>query len=538
MIILLDISCMDDNKRYTELEDILSSENTKKRFHNENNNVESNINKKTKTDVTIDEFLDEIFQNNPKKKNTKWTKNIDDSEVEKYVSQLDKIKQGVKDKLVSEANILKSNLPFNEKVKLMELLNILRNTPNHTYEKYELKNLIRNKIKEDTCLTNDDINLEIELNGLMDTEVSLKGKILKCSHPLNVKKILYKRYIHIADMKEDNEEYVKAKNWIESVLSLPTAVKPIFSSNNPEELSSKLIKIKRIMSENIYGQSKAKERILDIISSMFINSTDHRSCFAMVGEPGVGKTVFAKCLAKALDLPFYQISMGGIKDSHNIMGHSETYIGSKYGEIVRSLVTMKQKNGILLLDEFDKIKSLGSDVSNAFLHIFDYSQNKEFKDEYMPEIPIDLSNLLIIVSVNDIKKVDYIVADRLPLVYFKDYSFHDKVKIGLNYFVPRIESMLKFAPNDILITKSIMKYIIRKSTYSDVPGVRQLERNLLRIYEKLNTLKLTKHIHSPKLDLTYELKNFSIPYTLSKKSIDILFDEDDGSDDKDEKIYK
>ena len=193
----------------------------------------------------------------------------------------------------------------------------------------------------------------------------------------------------------------------------------------------------------------------------------------------------------------------------------------------------------MLLDEFDKVGTLGTDVSNAFLHILDYAQNNAFKDEYMTEVPLDLSKLIIIVSVNKISKVNYIVADRLPLIYFKDYDTKDKIKIGLNYFVPLIEKKLKFTPGDVKIDKSVMKYIINKSSYSDSAGVRQLERNLLRIYERLNTLRLTKGLDPDELDLSYYVQKMSFPLILTKKHVDILFDEGGkDSDKKEEKIYK
>ena len=567
---------MNSHHRYTDDEEITPppspplSDNDKKRNFDEDSNPNTSQDnpstKKTKTGTTVDEFLslfetvlkneedngseseddgddgDNGYTNNESelaKPTPKWTRNLNETDTKIYMDKYNHIKQGMRDKSISEIDILKSNLPFDEKVKLMELLEVLKEIPERTGERYELAAFIRKKLDSDKSLTQNDMDLEKDLNDSMGMKLSLKAKILRCSHPDKIKQILYEKYLSIAELSEDSSEYAKTKQWIENAMSIPTFINPIFKSDNSNELSNKLVKIKNLMTKKIYGQSKAKERILDIISTMFTSTTTCGSSFAMVGKPGVGKTMFAKCLAKALDLPFYQISMGGIKDSHSIMGHSETYIGSKYGEIARALISMKQKNGILLLDEFDKVGSMGTDVSNAFLHILDYAQNNAFKDEYMPEVPLDLSKLIIIVSVNKISKVNYIVADRLPLIYFKDYDTKDKIKIGLDYFVPIIEKKLKFTPGDVKIDKSVMKYIINKSSYSDSAGVRQLERNLLRIYERLNTLRLTKELDPDELDLSYRLDRLSFPLILTKKHIDILFDEGGKeSNKKEEKIYK
>ena len=39
-------------------------------------------------------------------------------------------------------------------------------------------------------------------------------------------------------------------------------------------------------------------------------------------------------------MPFHQISMGGINDSSILTGHQFTYIGSKHGIIIESLIKM------------------------------------------------------------------------------------------------------------------------------------------------------------------------------------------------------
>jgi ATP-dependent Lon protease len=108
-----------------------------------------------------------------------------------------------------------------------------------------------------------------------------------------------------------------------------------------------------------------------------------------VGQPGTGKTYLARHLAKAIGIPFYQISFGGVKDASFFKGHGYTYVGSGPGEISKALISMGSKNGILFLDELDKIRNTpqGTEVASALLHILDYAQNHEFKDTYLSGIP-------------------------------------------------------------------------------------------------------------------------------------------------------
>lgn len=503
------------SKRNIDLINILQNSNTDESDENHA------VSKKNKSSNIVDDFFDQLFNKEKNSDNEQLKKDLSDEDMKKYSEQYNKIKVGIKDRLVSEVHIIRSNIPFNEKVKLMELFNIMKNTERNTYERYELKNLIKQKLEEDTHLTDDDMELEKELKQSIKSNLSVKAKILKSTHNKNIKQILYKRYSDICDLGESTEEYQKTKTWIENVLSLPTEIKPLFKQMDNNKLVDKIKEIQTYLTEYIYGQNNAKERIIEILCAMYSNENYGRS-IGMLGGPGTGKTSFAKCLAHVLDLPFYQISLGGMKDSSYILGHGETYIGATYGEIVRGLISMNQKNGILFFDEFDKIADMNSDVSNTFLHILDYTQNNNFKDQYMANIPIDLSNLIIIVSLNNIHKVNHIVADRIHVVEFDDYDFKDKVKIGLNYFIPKIQNELNMNDGDIVMTKSIMKHIIWKID-DDNAGVRSLEKTLRKLYEKLNVLITTQN--SDDLMLSYRVKNFSIPYKLTRDAIDILVDD-------------
>jgi ATP-dependent Lon protease len=457
----------------------------------------------------------------------KWIRDVDDETYKKYESEYNKIIDNYNERDITISDILKSNLSHQKKYECYELLvvlNSMRRLEGESEHYMNLRQHLYQMVKKSVPFTQQENNELDKFNELLRHEDDLLHKIIRSKHTDEIKLKLIDKYHKIKNCAEDDESRVKGEEWISTCLNLPTDIIELTSLY--KDCASMLVELGKNLDEGIYGQRSVKERIMEIMAAMWTNSKRSRNCIVFLGSPGVGKTELARLLANSIGLPFYQISFGGAHDSSVLKGHSYTYIGSKPGEMAEALISMGVKNGILFLDELDKIIATphGQEVVNTLLHILDYTQNSEFKDNYLHGIPIDLSKLIIIVSINNLGAIDSILKDRLPIVSFNDYTIEDKIHIGTEYLIPRILKNLNMNSSSIKYDKSSVSYIIEKSKIPEA-GVRQLERNLSTIFERINLLIQLNKDKSKRMKMSYDIPKFKIPITLNKETIDVLFEE-------------
>jgi len=439
-----------------------------------------------------------------------------ESENEEERNELTELRRKSRLKEISEEDIISLDITDDEKIWFIERLKVFKHIPIYSVEWLEMRDMIYKKYTE-SLKQNKNVKISEErIKNLSGSNKSIIERILTSKHNDEIKAMLYKKYKDI-DWNDKADEYYKVIDLINTVLEIPTEMKIIKNSNNIEE---SIYRLKTLLDKNVYGMTKAKERILEIYCAMLINPEYKNSTIGFVGEPGVGKSILARTIAQSMNLPFEQISMGSIKDATTLIGHSYTYIGAHAGLFVNLLRKMKVLNGIIFMDEIDKIPNTpdGQSTYAVLIHVLDKIQNNRFQDSYIPEIPINLSNIMFIVAMNDENQVDPIVKDRIHLIKIESYTTDDKISIGLNYLLPIAISNIMMNKRDIIINKDVMKYIITKKPIES--GVRQLEKDLNTLCERINVLKhLNKKKQKIKLSYYTDIK---IPFNISKEDIDIL----------------
>jgi ATP-dependent Lon protease len=352
-----------------------------------------------------------------------------------------------------------------------------------------------------------EMNKQLDVLESYDPNIDLLYKILQLNTSIDNKKIIYARYKEFQNISSDNDEKCKLRHWLNWSISIPHDNIKTFPFSKTH-LTNFLMKVSKTLDDELYGMQNVKEQILLFVSSKIQNPHMKKCSLGLIGAPGTGKTAISRLLAKVLDFPFEQISLGGISNPDYLKGHEYTYVGAQPGEISKCLKRMKYKNGILFLDEFDKISD-NKDMCSSLLHITDPIQNSEFRDKFLSEITIDLSYVWFMYSMNELP-TDSALSDRIYTIEVPGYTVLDKVCIIIDYLLPKSLRNINISESSIKISPKVAEYIIKQKTdWENCVGVRSIEQVVNNIVSKIDFL--VKHKNKKG-----ELKGFNLSFNTVK----------------------
>ena len=344
--------------------------------------------------------------------------------------------------------------------------------------------------------SNSNIKTEIEkLKSLSAEDVDYKKQLITNKNiPQSIKSIVLEK---IEEMKSFNNEYYKQLTFVKNIVNYPwpspndnTLFKNL--SNNSDESKQYLNNIEDKLKNLSYGHVEAKKNLLQIIGKWISNPTSVGTSFGLVGPPGVGKTLLAKSVSRALDIPFAEITLGGQNDGEILHGHGYTYSGSQPGLIIKKMVEMGSPRCILYFDELDKACSKhGSinEITSILIHLTDPNMNKTFQDRFFQGVDFPLDKVIMIFSYNDASLVDPILLDRLKQIEVGAYILEDKIKIVREFIIPEMAESVGLSKEPwINIDTKLIEWIIEN--YTNEAGVRSIKRKIEQIFLSLNIDKI------------------------------------------------
>jgi ATP-dependent Lon protease len=355
---------------------------------------------------------------------------------------------------------------LNKEMETVKLENSLEESLKEKLDEEQKNYILREKIR----LIKEELN-EVDIKD--SDVVKLKKKIERMDMPSRIKDRLEDEITRYEFTTSTSPEISIVRNYIDWLINLPWK-KNTRDNNDIDDIRKKL-------NDTHCGLDDVKERIVEYIAINKRNKSSKVPILCLIGPPGTGKTSMAKSIANAISRKFVKISVGGVHDEGEIIGHRRTYMGANPGKIIQGIKKAGVNNPVFLIDEIDKLtKDYKGDPGSALLDVLDREQNYIFQDNYIEE-EFDLSNVLFILTGNNEENIPSALKDRLEIIHLSGYTLNEKIEMVNNYIVPRLKKEYNF--ENIKFSKNSIKDIILYYTMEN--GVRELERCFDRIFRRV-----------------------------------------------------
>lgn len=390
-------------------------------------------------------------------------------------------------------NFVCTNLPFSmeEKQKLLaegdlkKRAYMLSGVLNREYQYATLKQNIQNQTREEIdqqqreyFLQQQIKNIQHELGDTPSADAQeLRERAKQLNMPQKVRDTFEREVQKLERYNTQSPDYSTALTYLQTLVALP------WGKQTEDNLD--LRNARRVLDRDHYGMEKAKERILEHLAVLRLRHDLKAPILCLYGPPGVGKTSLGRSIATALGRQYVRISLGGVHDEAEIRGHRRTYIGAMPGRIIKGLQKAETDNPVFILDEIDKISPSvhNGDPQSAMLEVLDPEQNSAFHDNYL-DVDYDLSKVLFIATANSLNTIPAPLLDRMEIIELEGYLTEEKREIARRHLIPRIEGELNLDKgNRAHFTPKGLEFIIER--YTRESGVRQLEKQLEKVYRKL-----------------------------------------------------
>ncbi|MEZ4687245.1 MAG: endopeptidase La [Bacteroidia bacterium] len=372
-------------------------------------------------------------------------------------------------------------LHLNNELQVLELSEEIETKVRKDMDDQQREYILRQQIKA--------IQDELGEGGFENDIEEYHARAAEKKWPEEVAEAFKKEMARLGRLSPAMPDYAVVTNYIERLLELPWL--------NYSEDDFELTDVETVLNEDHYGLEKVKDRILEHLAVLKIQTNKKAPILCFYGPPGVGKTSLGKSIGRALGKDFIRVSLGGVHDEAEIRGHRRTYIGAMPGRIIHGLKRSKTSNPVFMLDEIDKVgSSHRGDPASALLEVLDPEQNNTFRDNFL-ELPYDLSRVMFIATANSLGSIHPALRDRMEIIEINSYSLEEKLEIAKRHLVPDARKEHGLKASQITINKTALKSLIEH--YTREAGVRQLRQKIDALCRKAALAIVTKKSDSIKV---------------------------------------
>ncbi len=400
---------------------------------------------------------------------------------------------------------------IHEELKFLELERKIENEVEQEIEESQKEYFLREKLRA--------IKRELgDINSKEDEVEKLKRRLskLKCNH--KVKEKISSEISRYEAISSHSPELGMIRDYLDWMFHLPWNV---YTKDTKD-----LLRVESILNSSHHALEEVKSRILEYLAVKQNTNNLRSPIICLVGPPGVGKTSLALSIADSLGRKVAKISVGGINDEAEIVGHRRTYVGANPGRIIQGIRKAGTANPVFIIDEIDKMtKDIKGDPASSLLEVLDPEQNSKFSDHYIEE-EFDLSKVLFIATANYIDQIPYELRDRLEIIELSSYTEYEKLDIAKNHLIPRALEEHGLTSLQIQLDDDAIMAMIRY--YTKEAGVRELDRVIASLFRKIVKKVLLEkeqvfyHIRQEDLEKFLGKKKYSYEKTGEKSAIGVV----------------
>jgi len=154
----------------------------------------------------------------------------------------------------------------------------------------------------------------------------------------------------------------------------------------------------------------------------------------LLGDPGIGKTHFARKVAELLGTGFGFVPMSSLTAGWVLSGASSQWKNAKPGKVFDTFLNGDYANPVIVVDELDKASGDGQyDPLGALYELLEVQTATRFVDEFV-ELPIDASGAVWLATANDPARIPEPLLDRLTVYEIVAPDAEGAARIAANIY--------------------------------------------------------------------------------------------------------